>query len=143
MNTTNIHFENIQNGWNISEAIDFGFFNEAYTSGRANLNDLTAMVASDCGIRDDDNSTWANDMRDIICYALIAFDRALTDDYNGDYEALNGVICADYLAPALTDEREAATTAWDIRDAMKFDNITGEGYYSAYEKAVLMHEACA
>ena len=136
MNTTGIYnSENTMNAWNIDENIDFGFFNEAYTSGRANLNDLTAMIARSCGIGDSDNSTWANNVRDIICYAVIVYDRAL-DEGNADTSDELNFIITDYVSSALTDEQEAASLAWDIRDAMKYDDYTGEGYYSPYEKAI-------
>lgn len=134
---------NVANTWEIDENIDFGFFNEAYTSGRANLNDLTAMLARSCGIGDSDNSTWANNVRDIICYAVIAYDRALEEGNADTPDELN-YIMTDYVSSALADEQEAASLAWDIRDAMKYDDYTGEGYYSPYEKSMFEHPSvCA
>lgn len=145
MNTLRMNnSENAMNVWNADRDIDFGFFNEAYTSGRANLNDITTMIASDCGIREDDNSTWANNVRNIICYSVMIYDRAL-DEGNADTpEELNRIIRTDFIVPALADEHEATSTAWDIRDAIKYDDYTDEGYYSAYEKAMFeRNTACA
>lgn len=93
---------NEPNGWLLEEIIPFDFYANAYIKGRKSLDEVTSWVCDSIGIRPDDNSEWAIDLRTVIRDFIKDFDDYLEDDAYlneedfGDpdklNEALSGII---------------------------------------------------
>lgn len=93
---------NEPNGWMLDEIIRFDFYFNAYIKSRMPLDEVTSVACKSIGIRPDDNSEWAIDLRTVIRDFIRDFDAYLEDDAYlneedfGDpdklNEALSGII---------------------------------------------------
>lgn len=93
---------NEPNGWMLDEIIRFDFYFNAYIKSRMPLDEVTSVACKSIGIRPDDNSEWAIDLRTVIRDFIRDFDAYLEDeaylneDDFGDpdklNEALSGII---------------------------------------------------
>lgn len=93
---------NEPNGWMLDEIIPFDFYANAYIKGRKSLDEVTSWVCDSIGIRPDDNSEWAIDLRTVIRDFIEHFDEYLEDEAYLDEEdfgdpdklneALSGII---------------------------------------------------
>lgn len=93
---------NEPNGWMLDEIILFDFYFNAYIKGRITLDEVTSVACNSIGIRPDDNSEWAIDLRTVIRDFIRDFDAYLEDEAYlneedfGDpdklNEALSGII---------------------------------------------------
>lgn len=93
---------NEPNGWMLDEIIRFDFYFNAYIKSRMPLDEVTSVVCNSIGIRPDDNSEWAIDLRTVIRDFIRDFDVYLEDEAYlneedfGDpdklNEALSGII---------------------------------------------------
>lgn len=93
---------NEPNGWMLDEIIRFDFYFNAYIKSRMPLDEVTSVACKSIGIRPDDNSEWAIDLRTVIRDFIKDFDDYLEDDAYlneedfGDpdklNEALSGII---------------------------------------------------
>lgn len=81
---------NEPNGWLLEDIITFDFYANAYIKSRASLDDLTNEVACHIiGIRPDDHSKWANDLRTVLREYICNFDEYLeNEDYFDNEEDL-------------------------------------------------------
>lgn len=71
----------------LENIIQFDFYFNAYIKGRASLDELTDRVAHrECGIRPEDHSEWANDLRTVIREYICNFDEYLEDEDYFDNE---------------------------------------------------------
>ena len=77
---------NEPNGWLIEEIIPFDFYSNAYIKGRTPLDEVTSVACNSIGIRPDDNSEWAIDIRTVIRDFIEHFDDYLEDDAYLDEE---------------------------------------------------------
>lgn len=93
---------NEPNGWLVDEVIRFdAYFNE-YIKGRTPLDEVTSVACKSIGIRPDDNSEWAIDLRTVIRDFIRDFDDYLENEAYLDEEdfgdpdklneALSGII---------------------------------------------------
>lgn len=86
---------NEPNGWLLVEIIRFDFYFNAYIKSRMPLDEVTSVACKSIGIRPDDNSKWAIDLRTVIRDFIEHFDDYLEDDayldeeYFGDLDKLN------------------------------------------------------
>lgn len=71
---------NEPNGWLLEEIIPFDFYANAYIKGRKSLDEVTSWVCDSIGIRPDDNSEWAIDLRTVIRDFIKDFDDYLEDE---------------------------------------------------------------
>lgn len=71
---------NEPNGWLLDEIIPFDFYFNAYIKGRKSLDEVTSWVCDSIGIRPDDNSEWAIDLRTVIRDFIRDFDEYLEDE---------------------------------------------------------------
>lgn len=71
---------NEPHGWRLDHTIFFDYAFNAYIKGRKSIEELTDMVAAECGIRPDDVSDWANDLRTVIHEYIVHFDMYLEDE---------------------------------------------------------------
>lgn len=71
---------NEPNGWLLEEIIPFDFYANAYIKGRKSLDEVTSWVCDSIGIRPDDNSEWAIDLRTVIRDFIRDFDVYLEDE---------------------------------------------------------------
>ena len=71
---------NEQNGWMLEDIIPFDDAFNHYIKGHCSLDEATSIVCSSIGIRPDDNSEWANDLRTVIRYFIEHFDDYLEDN---------------------------------------------------------------
>lgn len=93
---------NEPNGWMLDEIIRFDFYFNAYIKSRMPLDEVTSVACKSIGIRPDDNSEWAIDLRTVIRDFIRDFDAYLEDEAYlneedfGDpdklNEALSGII---------------------------------------------------
>lgn len=93
---------NEPNGWMLDEIIRFDDAFNRYIKSHCSLDEVTSIVCSSIGIRPDDNSEWANDLRVVIRDFVRDFDAYLEDEAylnEEDFddpdklnEALNGII---------------------------------------------------
>lgn len=93
---------NKPNGWMLDEIIRFDFYFNAYIKSRMPLDEVTSVACKSIGIRPDDNSEWAIDLRTVIRDFIRDFDAYLEDEAYlneedfGDpdklNEALSGII---------------------------------------------------
>lgn len=93
---------NEPNGWILDEIIRFDFYFNAYIKSRMPLDEVTSVACKSIGIRPDDNSEWAIDLRTVIRDFIRDFDAYLEDEAYlneedfGDpdklNEALSGII---------------------------------------------------
>ncbi len=91
---------NEPNGWLLDEIIRFdAYFNEYIKYGTP-LDEVTSVACKSIGIRPDDNSEWANDLRTVIRDFIEHFDEYLEDEAYLDEEDFND---PDKLDKALTD----------------------------------------
>lgn len=91
---------NEPNGWMLEEIIRFDFYANAYIKSRKSLYEVTSWVCDLIGIRPDDNSEWANDLRTVISDFIEHFDEYLEDEAYLDEEDFND---PDKLDKALSD----------------------------------------
>ena len=71
---------NEPNGWLLDEIIRFDFYFNAYIKSRMPLDEVTSVACKSIGIRPDDNSEWAIDLRTMIRDFIEHFDDYLEDD---------------------------------------------------------------
>lgn len=71
---------NEPNGWMLDEIIRFDFYFNAYIKSRMPLDEVTSVACKSIGIRPDDNSEWAIDLRTVIREFIEHFDDYLEDD---------------------------------------------------------------
>lgn len=93
---------NEPNGWMLDEIIRFDDAFNHYIKSHCSLDEVTSIVCDSIGIRPDDNSEWAIDLRTVIRDFIKDFDDYLEDDAYlneedfGDpdklNEALSGII---------------------------------------------------
>lgn len=93
---------NEPNAWVLDEIIRFDFYSNAYIKSRKSLDEVTSWVCDSIGIRPDDNSEWAIDLRTVIRDFIRDFDDYLEDEAYLDEEdfgdpdklneALSGII---------------------------------------------------
>lgn len=93
---------NEPNGWMLDEIIRFDFYFNAYIKSRMPLDEVASVACKSIGIRPDDNSKWANDLRTVIRDFIKDFDDYLEDEAYLDEEdfgdpdklneALSGII---------------------------------------------------
>lgn len=93
---------NEPNGWLLDEIIRFDFYFNAYIKSRMPLDEVASVACKSIGIRPDDNSEWAIDLRTVIRDFIKDFDVYLEDESYLDEEdfgdpdklnkALNGII---------------------------------------------------
>lgn len=93
---------NEPHGWRLDHTIYFDFAHNAYVKSRMSLEQLIDVTAEQIGIKDDDMSVWARDLRTIIGDYIEHFDeylesdRYLDEDEQGNpaklNEALTGII---------------------------------------------------
>lgn len=93
---------NEPNGWMLDEIIRFDFYFNAYIKSRMPLDEVTSVACKSIGIRPDDNSEWAIDLRTVIRDFIRDFDAYLegeaylNEEDFGDpdklNEALSGII---------------------------------------------------
>ena len=70
---------NEPNGWLLDEIIRFDFYFNAYIKSRMPLDEVTSVACKSIGIRPDDNSKWAIDLRTVIRDFIEHFDDYLED----------------------------------------------------------------
>lgn len=78
---------NEPNGWLLDEIIRFDFYFNAYIKSRKSLDEVTSWVCDSIGIRPDDNSEWAIDLRTVIRDFIEHFDEYLEDENYFDQES--------------------------------------------------------
>lgn len=78
---------NEPNGWLLDEIIRFDFYFNAYIKSRKSLDEVTSWVCNSIGIRPDDNSEWAIDLRTVIRDFIEHFDEYLEDENYFDQES--------------------------------------------------------
>lgn len=71
---------NEPNGWLLEEVIPFDVFFNSYIKSQMTLDELTTETGSKFGLRSDDDSDWANDLRTIIREYILHFDHYLEDE---------------------------------------------------------------
>lgn len=71
---------NEPNGWMLDEIIRFDFYFNAYIKSRMPLDEVASVACKSIGIRPDDNSEWANDLRTVIRDFIKDFDDYLEDE---------------------------------------------------------------
>ena len=71
---------NEPNGWMLDEIIRFDFYFNAYIKSRMPLDEVTSVACKSIGIRPDDNSEWAIDLRTVIRDFIRDFDAYLEDE---------------------------------------------------------------
>lgn len=71
---------NEPNGWMLDEIIRFDDAFNHYIKSRCSLDEATSIVCDSIGIRPDDNSEWAIDLRNVIRDFIGHFDDYLEDD---------------------------------------------------------------
>ncbi len=71
---------NEPSGWMLDEIIRFDFYFNAYIKSRMPLDEVTSVACNSIGIRPDDNSEWANDLRTVIRDFIKDFDDYLEDE---------------------------------------------------------------
>ena len=71
---------NEPNGWMLDEIIRFDFYFNAYIKSRMPLDEVASVACKSIGIRPDDNSEWAIDLRTVIRDFIKDFDDYLEDD---------------------------------------------------------------
>ena len=91
---------NEPNGWVLDEIIRFDFYFNAYIKSRMPLDEVTSVACKSIGIRPDDNSEWANDLRTVIRDFIKDFDDYLEDESYLNEEDFGD---PDKLNKALTD----------------------------------------
>lgn len=91
---------NEPNGWLLEEIIPFDFYANAYIKSRKSLDEVTSCVCDSIGIRPDDNSEWAIDLRTVIRDFIRDFDAYLEDEAYLDEEDFDD---PDKLNKALND----------------------------------------
>lgn len=80
---------NEPNGWMLDEIILFDDAFNHYIKSHCSLDEATSIVCDSIGIRPDDNSEWANDLRTIIREYIGHFDEYLeNEDYFDNEEDL-------------------------------------------------------
>lgn len=80
---------NEPNGWMLDEIIPFDDAFNHYIKSHCSLDEATSIVCDSIGIRPDDNSEWANDLRTIIREYICKFDEYLeNEDYFDNEEDL-------------------------------------------------------
>lgn len=113
---------NEPNGWLLEDVITFGYYFNDYIKSHASLNALTNEVASHTiGIRSDDDSEWANDLRTIIREYICNFDEYLeNEDYFDneedfcDPDKLNKFL-TEMIFKGIVSDLDAYDIAEDIR----------------------------
>lgn len=78
---------NEPNGWLLEDIIHFNFYANAYIKSRKSLDEVTSWVCDSIGIRPDDNSEWAIDLRTVIRDFIEHFDEFLEDENYFDQES--------------------------------------------------------
>ncbi len=71
---------NEPNGWLLERIIYFDCFFNEYIKSRTSLDEVTSVACKSIGIRPDDNSEWAIDLRTVIRDFIENFDDYLEDD---------------------------------------------------------------
>lgn len=71
---------NEPNGWMLDEIIRFDFYFNAYIKSRMPLDEVASVACKSIGIRPDDNSEWAIDLRTVIRDFIKDFDAYLEDE---------------------------------------------------------------
>ena len=74
-------------GWKLDHIISFDFAHNAYIKGRKGIDELVQMVCQECGIKQEDTSVWAKDIRTMIKYYIKTYDMILDDYYSTPGEA--------------------------------------------------------
>lgn len=77
---------NEPNGWLLEEIIRFDDAFNHYIKGHCSLDEATSIVCDSIGIRSDDHSEWANDLRTVISEYICNFDEYLEDEDYFDNE---------------------------------------------------------
>lgn len=121
---------NEKNGWLLEGGINFDFYFNDYIMSHASLDKLTNEVAvQKCGIRPDDNSEWANELRTVIREFIWHFDHYLEDDAYldekdfGDPNKLNKVF-SDIILDGIVRFINIYDIAEDIRAFKPYVNVT-------------------
>lgn len=74
-------------GWKLDHVIAFDFYHNAYIKSDKDIDKLVQMVCQECGIQQDDASTWAKDIRTMIKDYIETYDMILDEYYNTPDEA--------------------------------------------------------
>ena len=114
---------NEPNGWLLDGIIQFDYYFNAYIKSRASLDELTERAAYyGCGIRPDDHSKWADDLRTVIRDFIEHFDNYLeNEDYFeheedlGDPGKLN-IFLSEMIFDGIVLYVDIYDIAKDIRD---------------------------
>lgn len=77
---------NEPNGWMLDEIIRFDFYFNAHIKSHHSLDVVTSIVCDSIGIRPEDNSEWAIDLRTVIRDFIEHFDDYLEDEAYLDEE---------------------------------------------------------
>lgn len=77
---------NEPNGWLLEDIIPFDFAFNHYVKGHCSLDEATSIVCDSIGIRPNDHSEWANDLRTVIREYIRNFDECLEDEDYFDNE---------------------------------------------------------
>ncbi len=112
---------NEPNGWMLDEIIRFDDAFNHYIKSHCSLDEATSIVCDSIGIRPDDNSEWANDLRTIIREYICKFDEYLeNEDYFdneedlGDPDKLNKFL-TEMIFKGIVSDLDAYDIAEDIR----------------------------
>ena len=112
---------NEPNGWMLDEIIRFDFYFNAYIKSRMPLDEVASVACKSIGIRPDDNSEWAIDLRTIIREYICKFDEYLeNEDYFdneedlGDLDKLNKFL-TEMIFKGIVSDLDAYDIAEDIR----------------------------
>lgn len=112
---------NEPNGWILDEIIRFDFYFNAYIKSRMPLDEVASVACKSIGIRPDDNSEWAIDIRTIIREYICKFDEYLeNEDYFdneedlGDPDKLNKFL-TEMIFKGIVSDLDAYDIAEDIR----------------------------
>ncbi len=109
-------------GWTLDHTIFFDWAHNAYIKSRATLGELVTMTGAGFGLRADDTSDWANDLRTVIGYYIEHFDSYLDagldvvcdPDEVGDPTALNRA-----LSGVIFDGIQKYVDIYDVAEDMR------------------------
>lgn len=71
---------NEPNGWMLDDHIQFDVYFNDYIKSHATLDELTETAAHELGIRPEDDSKWANDLRTVLREYILHYDKYLEDE---------------------------------------------------------------
>lgn len=104
---------NEEKGWKLDHVIPFDFYHNAYIKSRASIDELVGMVLQECNIEPDDTCPWAKDIRTIIKYAIVTYDKQLEEDEETPDEE-NRILSGQWVGDGIELRNEAYSVADDF-----------------------------